>query len=60
MQLDMFEHAELNKSEVLIEIVALKESQAKLRRGIFQRVEELKKTVVDLQMKMDEMSKKAG
>lgn len=60
MQLDLFEHAKLNESEMMMQIFELKESQAKLRRGIFQRVDELKKTVIDLQMKLDEMGKKAG
>ena len=60
MQLDLFEHTKLDEKEMMMQLFELKESQTKLRRGIFQRVDELKKTVIDLQMKLDEMSKKAG
>lgn len=60
MQLDLFEHAKLSESELMIQLVELKESQAKLRRGIFQKYDDLKKVVIDLQMKLDDMTKKAG
>jgi hypothetical protein len=58
MQLDLFENQSFNQTELLIQLCELKTSQEKLRRGIFHRYEELKKTVIDLQMKLDEMQKK--
>lgn len=60
MQLDLFEHTKLEASEMMMQLFELKESQAKLRRGIFQKYDDLKKVVIDLQMKLDEMTKKAG
>jgi FtsZ-binding cell division protein ZapB len=58
MQLDLFENKSLSEIEMQMEIFELKESQNKLRRGFFKRYDELKNTVVDLQMKIDEISKK--
>lgn len=58
MQLDLFDNRSVGESEILLQVYELKNSQDKLRRGIFQRYDELKKTVVDLQMKLAEIEKK--
>lgn len=57
MQLDLFENRPVTEIEMQVQLVSLKHSQEKLRRGMFQRYDDLRKTVVDLQMQLDELLK---
>lgn len=62
MQMDLFEYADkqkfamLSSEEANAKLWELVHAHEKLRKGIFQRYQDLRKVVLDLQIKLDEMT----
>lgn len=57
MQMDLFEDCALTPDQVLSQLIELRNSYHALRRGLFQRHQDLRNLVTDLQMKVEELSK---
>lgn len=55
MQLDLFEHSQIAPDQLLVKFLELKNSQDLVRRAIFQRFQDLKNLVTDLQVQIEEM-----
>lgn len=56
MQLDLFQNTNMAPDQLFMYYLELKQSHENLRRGLFQRLQELKNTVTDLHLKIEEMS----
>lgn len=56
MQLDLFEHTNIAPDQMMVRFLELKNSQDSLRRGLFQRYQDLRNIVADLEAKIEELS----
>ena len=56
MQLDLFEHTQIAPDQLFIQFLELKTSHDKLRKGIFQRYQDLRNVVSLLEAKLEELT----